>query len=304
MTAKAPKRVRTDAHRPSAIKPEDYEYVGSFDGELPTPDLVALLRESRVRAHEGPGRCDHCGAHIRYVEVWRHKPSGGHIATGEICAQETMMVPDRATLDVKRLREAAAARSKAARETERRRKEREEVEEKHPDVVPILRSMEAGELRAHGQDWLAEAGDAFHFLEDVARGYLSDGKLTHGQAEAVLRVRDATLRRQRQREESRERAERATGAVPGGKGVEVEGVVERAYYKQSEWGARHVMIVEADAGWRVWGSIPRGLYPDPGDRVRFTADLSRSGEDDLFGFFKRPRDARVVERVANDEGEE
>jgi hypothetical protein len=69
------------------------------------------------------------------------------------------------------------------------------------------------------------------------------------------------------------------------------------------------MLVEADAGFRVWSSVPSGLanifvekedgwqeYREVtvGERVAFTATLTPSEKDPAFAFAKRPTKARVV----------
>jgi hypothetical protein len=74
------------------------------------------------------------------------------------------------------------------------------------------------------------------------------------------------------------------------------------------------MKVVSDAGWSVWGSVPKALLGswewvdgDPvttnapveiGDRVRFTATIEPSEDDRLFGYFKRPTKAEIIERAS------
>lgn len=73
------------------------------------------------------------------------------------------------------------------------------------------------------------------------------------------------------------------------------------------------MLVEAEEGFRVWGSVPRSVDDDAfehnrkhgtdesyytehlsGAEVTFSATLERSRDDKFFGFFKRPTKAVVV----------
>jgi len=59
---------------------------------------------------------------------------------------------------------------------------------------------------------------------------------------------------------------------------------------RTEW----KMVVEAVEGWRVWGTRPAAISEaQVGDRVRFTATLTRSDDAQDFGFFKRPAKAEV-----------
>jgi hypothetical protein len=56
---------RTDAHRPSAIDPANYEYRWAFDtAEQRGPSAArfeAALRASETSVYKDAHRCDHCG---------------------------------------------------------------------------------------------------------------------------------------------------------------------------------------------------------------------------------------------------
>ena len=137
---------RNDIHSPTNFDPAAYSYVGSFDN-FPEPgafrsttqsmfstefgDVEALtpshayytaarrlMDEHGAKIHfnpdEGYSQCDHCGAHIRYVVIYKHT-SGEYIATGETCSQERFGCDSRREYDVKRLREAAASEREAAK---------------------------------------------------------------------------------------------------------------------------------------------------------------------------------------------
>lgn len=78
--------------------------------------------------------------------------------------------------------------------------------------------------------------------------------------------------------------------VPEGKGIEVVGEVVKTDGKTTEWGFRMVMTVASPEGWRVWGTIPQALSAiEPGEWIKFVANLERGDRDPAFGFFKRPR---------------
>jgi hypothetical protein len=111
-----------------------------------------------------------------------------------------------------------------------------------------------------------------------------------------------------------EEARRANAeSIPVGK-VEVEGVVVSTRLVESDFGRTLKMKVVSDAGWSVWGSVPKALLGswewvdgDPvttnapveiGDRVRFTATIEPSEDDRLFGYFKRPTKAEIIERAS------
>jgi hypothetical protein len=55
------------------------------------------------------------------------------------------------------------------------------------------------------------------------------------------------------------------------------------------------MLVKHTDGWKVWGTLPQSLtMNDQGATVTFLASVQRSANDDKFGFFKYPTQARVV----------
>jgi len=59
------------------------------------------------------------------------------------------------------------------------------------------------------------------------------------------------------------------------------------------------MLVQAEAGWKVWGSRPSSLSDiAAGAKVEFVAQVEPSRDDNKFGFFKRPTQAVVLEEAA------
>ena len=61
------------------------------------------------------------------------------------------------------------------------------------------------------------------------------------------------------------------------------------------------MLVRDDRGFKVWSTAPSSLLDEPslkGRRVTFTASLTRSGDDEHFGFGKRPTKASFLADTA------
>ncbi len=86
----------------------------------------------------------------------------------------------------------------------------------------------------------------------------------------------------------------ATGVeVPTGR-IVIEGEVVSTKVQSSTYGDTLKMLVQNEAGWKVWGSVPSAIDVDKGTRVRFTATVEQSKDDALFGFFKRPVKAEVL----------
>lgn len=88
---------RTDIHRPSATEfdPADYEFVCVFDSRPDFPggqDWEIQQRRDLIAAgwtfsgvHGGAGRCDHCGALLRYSALMKHLPTHTLLYVGETC---------------------------------------------------------------------------------------------------------------------------------------------------------------------------------------------------------------------------
>jgi len=137
-------------------------------------------------------------------------------------------------------------------------------------------------------------GDPIRRQAQSARERIASYSATQEDADAVL----AVLAALQARFEARRPA-------PEGR-VEVEGEIVSTKYVESDFGGAFKMLVEGP-GWKVWGTVPRGLGDelgreeldgDPvglrGRRVAFTATFERSADDEAFGFYKRPTKARLI----------
>jgi hypothetical protein len=109
---------RNDAHAPSNLVTEDYEYI--FAADLNTAWAVNLDREflgellnyDPALATRGQSQCHHCGAHLRYAAWLRHVPTGYTIVVGETCLDNRF---GRATADFHALRKQAQLDREAQR---------------------------------------------------------------------------------------------------------------------------------------------------------------------------------------------
>ena len=91
---------RTDAHRPSAIQPSEYEFIVFVDyskysgisGQLRIQQQA--IRDSQARTggtwakRENNGNCHVCGAIFSYGAVYRHRPTNEYVSLGHICADK------------------------------------------------------------------------------------------------------------------------------------------------------------------------------------------------------------------------
>jgi hypothetical protein len=277
---------RNDAHSPLNLVTEDYAYVGGFDNEGPTfgtarSDLRTLLARSTTARYGDGGQCDHCGARIRYVAVLRHAPTGDHIAVGETCLGNRFAL---ATADFHRMRKAA---------------ELDRAEHK------ILTAWNAYRTE-HPTDWAALDASENGFVRNVLAKGRRYGNLSDRQFEAIVTAvaRDAT-----RAAEIAARPVEILANVPTGT-VTIEGEILTTKWQESQYGSTLKMLVkvETDGGaFKVWGTVPASLHgtwdtlsgayvgeASRGDVVSFTATVTRSNDDASFGFFKRPRAARIV----------
>ncbi len=77
----------------------------------------------------------------------------------------------------------------------------------------------------------------------------------------------------------------------------VEGRVLTIKDKDTQYGTVLKMLIQAPAGFKVWGTCPVSLDCRRGDVVRFTATVERSKDDSKFGFAARPTKAVVLQRA-------
>ena len=307
---------RTDIHSEDSFNPDDYRYHGFYEAwgfhfgmseeYLDYKrELIASILDSHVDGVHGPGQCCHCGAHLRYVLVYLHVPTDSFVCFGETCAIHRLDVPleewEAFKADVKRKRGLAIEQGKGAA-----------WREDHPEVVEFFQSDEWDE-------WLFYSMD---FLSDMDATIRSKGRLTDPQLAATERaiekgrVHEAKARK---RDAEREIAKQNAEDVPVGKGIEIEGRVISVKSREGRYGLEIKMTVEDDRGFRVWGTCPESILlinipttendrkarkdgdkwfrqtNAQGAKIKFVANLCRSGDDPKFGFFKRPRKIEIIE---------
>lgn len=280
---------RTDAIRPSAIDPADFQFIGVielYDPEDDRPtifpgdgELLESVSSNPDRPREDVGICDHCGARLRFAAIHRQISTNRYVVFGQTCADETLGVDGRRALEAKRAKDAAAARRKNQREEAERQANLAETKRLYPEAVQILDGYDG-----HND-----------FLLDIASKFARFGNLSEKQANAVVRAaeRDAAI----------EAEKLAAEPVPEGKQL-VTGEVVKSYLKEDIYdGFKQVWIVKDDRGFKVWGTVPKAIrthndFDDEnfglkGKRVSFEATLVQSSKDPKFGFSKRPSKAQI-----------
>jgi hypothetical protein len=249
------------------------------------PEAAQRMRMSKL-IHESTdsrddGRCDHCGANIRYRAVLRYRPNGQHIQVGETCLENRF---GRATEDFQALRKQA----ELDRAEQRIKKAVAAFVEANPDLAWM------GEKEVP-----AEYAGSF-FLSDVARKLRMYGELSERQVAAVRKAMPQeqafqARKREQAEERARQEAERPSAPVPTGR-VTVTGEVFKVKYPEEyDQFPTTKMLVQDDRGFRVWGSVPSSISAvRRGDRVSFSAEVEASKDDPRFGFYRRPTKAQIV----------
>ena len=132
------------------------------------------------------------------------------------------------------------------------------------------------------------AADVAPELCRKARRYQMTAK-QESYAAALLDRHQATVAR-----EEASAARRAAGvSVPAGK-VRIVGTVAGFKLQESRFGTTEKMIVRSDEGWAVYVTVPAGMAPARGDTVEFSATVTISDRDPLFGFASRPTGAKIL----------
>lgn len=109
------------------------------------------------------------------------------------------------------------------------------------------------------------------------------------------RIRVAEMEARRKAEEA---AREGASPCPTGK-FAIEGTVTLLRWVSNEYGDTLKMRVLTGEGYSVYGTVPRIIEDDieRGSLVRFCANVTPSDDDELFGFYKRPTKAEIIERV-------
>lgn len=272
--------------------PANYTYETDFDSQPEPPVFtdetahitwaLGLLEASPTSDFPERYQCDHCGAHIRYVVVLKHEPTGDFIAIGQDCATERFNEPDRITYLVKR----SAQRRAAAKERAENDAKLSAFGAANPGLLEFFQdysdAYEAG-VRHYSDS----------FVLDVGRKLTKYGDISERQISAVGKA----FARDGEKEAERFAAALDTTPktpIPSGRQV-VTGRIVSQKWVDGDYGSQLKFLVESTEGFRVWGTKPASLdAAEVGDTVSFTATLKPSSDDQYFGFGSRPTKGVVV----------
>jgi len=278
---------REDAHKPSAIVPEDYEYVAQECIKVEGIETCEILMMNRAKieahmartggtysGHEHGGNCMVCGSvNAIYTVLFYHKKTNSYIRMGSDCAEKCECGNSadfryfRTAVQDALARKAGLAKAEATLKT--------------------LNLSKAWEI--HGG---TVNGNEESIIRDIVGKLIQYGGLSEKQIAFVGKLlNQIETRPEREAKKAAEAA--AAQPCPSGR-VEIRGEVLCTKIQESYFGDTLKMLVRADEGFKVWGSVPNSIDPKKGDVVYFMAQVEPSKDDPKFGFFKRPTRAEVV----------
>lgn len=289
-------KTRTDAHRPSVIKPDEYVFV-ACDYQGSGLEVMGFIEERKAfRAHMertggkfaerfNGGDCHICGARAAYLARFHHEPSNTYITTGMDCA-EKMDMGDLILFKSFRKRVAAGLKT-----TRGKLKAYRLLEER--GLQAAWEAFEKNEKLALEKGYGALPRSE-QILLDIVRSVVKYGNISDAQADYVRNL--LTHISMRPQIEAKRAAEiKAAAPVPQTtERIKIVGVILSTKEQQSIYGNVTKMLVRHETGYKLWGTMPSGLSADKGDIVEFTARVERSPNDAKFGFFSRPAKASVI----------
>lgn len=286
---------RTDIHKPSAIIPEDYDFIAAFSKAEGLADFDLLRQQEQLlqrhmevtggmrSSHKHGGNCHVCGASSREYAVFYHIPSNTYIRTGFDCAEKLDTGMEDLFRKIKTEAKAVEFSRKGALK-----------------AFGLLAEYGLGDAvkaifkEQDHKKGLVDSSIAQHrTISDIFNTVVKTGRITDTQISFIKALLDQVERADEikaQRDAEKALAEDA----PEGK-VVVEGEVVAIKIQESMYGITEKMLVKNQAGWTVWSTIPKAVSDvEKGAVVKFTATLTPSSDDRTFAFAKRPSKASII----------
>lgn len=215
------------------------------------------------------GGINHGGAFAREGEALASAIKDYRVKTTNRKAAAQKRAADRAEKKARTMAELAEAR----------KAEELAFKEDHIDIWNFL-----VEVNGEGQPYN-------EFFSSVFDQWIRKGEISERQLDAVKR---SIVKRQ---EFAAQREAEVRVPVAEGRQV-IVGRVLKKEWRDDDYGGRDVITVKDDRGFVVWGTCPRSVDVEKGERIKFAATVTKSDRDESFGFFKRPTKAERVGEVA------
>jgi hypothetical protein len=255
----------------------------------PEPEMVKyrqeiinkLIKDGYRFGAGGSDQCGHCGAHIRYAALMVHTKVKEFIYVGEVCLGSRF---DLTKEEFQRVRQAAILKGQL-----------------HEKQLRIAQFFEDHPLLV----WITYA-DQIENSFGYVNGFLADlNRKLHQYGEPLstrqIAAAERSILQDTEREDERRAVKAAEAAEPQVEAPEgrvvVTGEIYTTKWVENDFGGALKMGVKDDRGFRVWCTVPASLpaHTDRGMRVRFTASLKRSVDDQSFAWAKRPTKAALLE---------
>lgn len=289
--------MRTDIHRPSAISPEDYEYVAQEVHRIEGMMDIAIVLQNRetinnhmkrtggtYSGHTHGGNCMVCGsANAIYTVLFYHAKTNSYVRMGQDCA---IKCECGSAEDFRNFREhvKAAMACKAGKA-------------KAQLILAEAGLSKAWDIYLDPRPTGIKESEPIPFEEfttvDIVGKLVQYGSLSDNQF-SFLKKLVGRIDTRAERKAKQEAENAAAKPIPGEGRYEIVGTVISVKFQESDFGTTLKMLVKHEDGWKVWGTVPSILEVNKGDVVKFKATVQLSKDDPKFGFFKRPACAEVV----------
>jgi hypothetical protein len=274
-------------HKPTEFDPTQYVAVDWFDNQgggyqqgfgaeelNHVLECRKLLRESPTSVYNKGDRgsqCDHCGAHIRYVGVVKHLPTGTYMAMGENCL-ERLNIEDKAAFRLKFIRDQA---------------HNEAVHQKRLAAQTAFFGSHPGLEEALKTD--------HHISKDLGSKLYQWGSLSERQVALAFKLqKDVAEQATRMAERAQQDAQ--LDDAPEGK-LRVVGTILTIKTVESAYGVttKCLLLVESPAKFKLWVTLPTSLSgTERGQKVAMNVTVERSKDDSKFAYGSRPTKGEVI----------
>ena len=236
-------------------------------------ELRDRIGEDRLTEVLRINQCESCGTRFNHGALVADL-GGDELVVGGICATEYFSLPNITALKQK---EAAAIK--------KRREWAEAAAKKKAATLADNPGLEEALKTDH------------YIITDIGAKLEKWGDLSERQIALIFKI--AKEEAERAAIAATEATEIKTPVVEGTD--KITGTVLSTKYQDGYYGTTYKMLVkvETPAGvYKLWGTVPRALDENPGPKgrkVEFIADVETSKDDEFFGFYKRPRQARFLD---------
>jgi len=305
---------RSDVHRKSEIRPEEYEFVAVEHVEGNDLGACIFMMEQRriIREHMartggkyfagGNGVCHVCGSvNAIYTALWHHAKTNEYVRTGQECSYKMEAGEDcanafralRSSVEDARARKAGKAKAQVLLS--------DRGLSRLWDIARAVEEAKFEDEKNQNDEALKKIRKEERIVSDIVGKLVQYGSLSEPQFKFLGKLLYQI--ENRAKIEAERAAERADAKpCPTGR-VTVKGVVLSIKDYPSDFsrdGVQVKMTVKSDEGWLCFGSVPSAFqvwkptaeaketFLERGDRVEFAGTLTPSDRDPKFGFFKRP----------------